>query len=236
MLAMICFFALSAVATLASPLAISEVVKMSQSGARPQVVIERIRASQTSYALRGSDFGKLKVAAVSDEVLDYLQQSFVSDVDLLTRYSMVGPHLGGCSHCYPQPVDADRMVSGFGIANNEVPGRHGPGLPSGVPDWVLPGLTGGTGNQVSVADIVDMSKRGAPDSHIIDLLRQSHLEQIIGVGGSHVAREYLAAGISGSQLARWRNEGVSDAVLDALQGRFLGQLVELGRIRYRNWL
>ena len=79
--AIICVVALSASAAFASPLPISEVVRMSGSGARPRDVIERLRVSQTSYALRGSDFGKLKVAGVSDEVLDYLQQSFVSDVE-----------------------------------------------------------------------------------------------------------------------------------------------------------
>jgi hypothetical protein len=233
-----CVAALSGAATSApaSPLPISEVVKMSESGALPRDVIQRIRASQTSFALRGSDFGKLKAAGVSDEVLDYLQQSFVSDVDRLTRYSVIGPRLGGCSYCYPQPVDLDRMVSGYGVASSEVPGRHRPGLPAGVPDWVLPGLGGGAANRVSVSAVVDMSKRGVPDSQIIDLLRRSRLEDVTGVGGFNVAREFLVAGPSGSQLARWRGEGVSDAVLDAIQGRFLAQFVELDRLRYQNWL
>jgi hypothetical protein len=225
-----------AVSASASPLPISEVVKMSASGASPRDVIQRIRASQTSFALRGSDFGKLKAAGVSDEVLDYLQQSFVSDVDLLTRYSVVGPRLGGCSYCYPQPVDLDRMVSGYGVAGSEVPGRHRPGLPAGVPDWVLPGLGGGAANRVSVSAIVDMSKRGVADAQIIDLLRRSRLEHVAGVGGFNIAREYLVAGLSGSQLARWKSEGVSDAVLDAIQARFLSQFVELDQLRYQNWL
>ncbi len=234
--AIICVVALSAGAVFASPLPISEVVRMSGSGARPQDVIQRLRASQTSYALRGSDFGKLKAAGVSDEVLDDLQQSFVSNVDQLTRRSMVGPRLGGCSYCYPQPVDLDRMVSGFGVASSDVPGRHPPGLPAGVPDWVLPSLSGGSVKGVSVSDIVDMGKRGVSDAQIIDLLRHSRLEHVIGVGRSNVVREHLIAGLSGSQLARWRSEGVSDAVLDALQGRFLAQLIELDRLRYQNWL
>ena len=209
---------------------------MSGSGARPQDVIQRLRASQTSYALRGSDFGKLKAAGVSYEVLDDLQQSFVSNVDQLTRRSMVGPRLGGCAYCYPQPVDLDRMVSGFGVASSDVPGRHPPGLPAGVPDWVLPSLSGGSAKGVSVSDIVDMGKRGVSDAQIIDLLRHSRLEHVIGVGRSNVVREHLITGLSGSQLARWRSEGVSDAALDALQGRFLAQLIELDRLRYQNWL
>jgi hypothetical protein len=233
--ACICVVALSASASLASPLPISEVVAMSGSGARPHDVIERIRASQTSYALRGSDFGKLKAVGVSDEVLDYLQQAFVSDVDLLTRYSLLGPHLGGCSYCYPQPVDLDRMVSGFGIASSDVPGHRRGGLPAGVPDWVSPSL-GAAGKQVSASDIVDMSKRGVPDSQIVDLLHRSSLEHVIGIGGYHTVREHAVGGVSGSQFARWRSEGVSDAVLDALQARFLAQLVELGHLRYWNWM
>ena len=91
--------ALSGCATPASktPLPVSDVVKMSESGAESEDVIERIRASGTTYALRGSDFGKLKAAGVLDLVLDYLQQSFVDNVDLLSRYSATGPRLGGCS-------------------------------------------------------------------------------------------------------------------------------------------
>jgi len=237
-LAIACFAALGGSATSAptSPLSIAEVVKMSESGALPRDVIRRIRASQTSFALRGSDFGKLKEAGVSDEVLDYLQQSFVSDVDRLTRYSVIGPRLGGCSYCYPQPVDLDRMVSGYGVASSEVPGRHRPGLPAGVPDWVLPGLGGGAANRVSVSAVVEMSKRGVPESQIVDLLRRSRLEHVAGVGGFKTAREYLVADLSGSQFARWRSEAVPDPVLDAIQGRFLAQFVELDRLRYQNWL
>lgn len=209
---------------------------MSAADARARDVIEQLRVSQTTYALRGSDFGKLKAAGVPDEVLDYLQQAFVSSVELLTRYSVVGPHLGGCSYCYPQPIDVDRMVSGFGIASSAVPGQHLPGLPAGVPDWVLPSSRGGSSKEVSALEIVQMSKRGVSDSEISELLRRSRLEHVIGMSKSNTVREYQIAGLSGSQLARWRTEGVSDAVLDTLQGRFLGQLVELDRLRYQNWL
>ena len=50
--------------------------------------------------------------------------------------------------------------------------------------------------------------------------------------------EHLIAGLSGSQLARWRSKGVSHAVLNALQVRFptqlskvAGQAVATGRCR-----
>ena len=64
------------------PLPIAEVVKLSKSGASPEQVIARIKGSATTFALRGSDFPKLKAAGVSDPVLDYLQQSFVDELDL----------------------------------------------------------------------------------------------------------------------------------------------------------
>ena len=68
---------------------ISEVVKLS-GNAPPEQVINRIGEFKTTYALRGSDFGKLADAGVSPKVLDYLQQAFVNDVDLLTRYWAIG--------------------------------------------------------------------------------------------------------------------------------------------------
>jgi hypothetical protein len=105
------------------PLPISDVVKMSQSGVPPAKLIERVRSTRTSYALRGSDYGKLKAVGVSDAVLDFLQQSLVNDVDLLTRYWTGGSSLGGCKSCYPQPVDMDRMASGYGGADSNAAGR-----------------------------------------------------------------------------------------------------------------
>jgi hypothetical protein len=52
---------------------ISEVVQMSQSN--PEQAISRSAASKTTYALRGSDFGKLADAGVPPQVLDHLQQA-----------------------------------------------------------------------------------------------------------------------------------------------------------------
>ena len=215
------FSALSGCATPASktPLPVSDVVKMSESGAEPEDVIERIRVSGTTYALRGSDFGKLKAAGVLDPVLDYLQQSFVNDVDLLTRYSVTGPRLGGCSFCYPQPLDLNHMVSGYGVASSESPGQHRPGLPAGVPDWVPSSLGGIGSKRIFVSDILDMSRRGVPNSQIIDLLHHARLQNV-----------------SGSEFARLRSEGVSDAVLDEIQARLLAEIVQAARLRYQNWI
>ena len=90
---------------------ISDVVTLSKSGP-PEQVINRIGSSKTTYALRGSDFGKLADQGVPPKVLDYLQQAFLNDVDLLTRYWVLGESLGGCVSCYPQPVDLASLAGG----------------------------------------------------------------------------------------------------------------------------
>ena len=94
------------------PLPISDVVAMSKQNRAPEQVIDKIRTSKTAYALKGSDFGKLQDAGVRAPVLDMLQQTFVDDVDLLTRYWVTGESLGGCKSCYPQEVDLDGGVDG----------------------------------------------------------------------------------------------------------------------------
>src|SRR5882724_7014225 len=90
---------------------ISDVVALSKGG-QPERVIDRIESSKTTYALRGSDFAKLADAGVPPKVLDALQQTFVNDVDLLTRYWVLGESLGGCVSCYPQPLDLANLASG----------------------------------------------------------------------------------------------------------------------------
>src|SRR5258708_10349885 len=97
--------------TLRPVMPISEVVTLSKGG-QPEQVINRIGSSHTTYALRGSDFGRLADAGVPPKVLDYLQQAFVNDVDLLTRYWVLGESLGGCASCYPQPLDLTTLASG----------------------------------------------------------------------------------------------------------------------------
>ncbi len=86
------------------PLALQEVVRMSQAGQPADEVIARVRDSRTTYALRGSDLHRLREAGVAPAVLDYLQASYLRDLDLLTRYQALGESLGGCAWCYPQPV------------------------------------------------------------------------------------------------------------------------------------
>lgn len=236
-LAFTVLLALSACATFYTPrqpMPIAEVVKLSKSGAPPPVIIQRIRDSGTSYALRGSDFAKLKADGVPDPVLDYLQQSFVDDIDLQTRYWVEGAGVGGCRYCYPQPVDVDKLESGYGVVPARPPGQYVPSKPMGTPDWVpYPPMTRSSGS-LSVSEIEQMAKDGMPEAQIIERINHSNLTNVIGVGGTFTVRSQPVAGLYGSELARLHGQGVGYPVLDALQGKFLAQFIEAERLRYTN--
>jgi hypothetical protein len=234
----ILLLALSSCATLYAqrkPMPIDDVVKLSKSGTPPPLIIQRIRESRTTYALRGADFAKLKANGVPDAVLDYLQQSFVDDLDLQTRYWVTGEaSLGGCSWCYPQPVDVDKLESGYGVVPAPSPGRYQAGRPMGTPDWVPYPPHPSSAAGISVSDIEKMSKDGAPEGEIIERLNHSRLTNVIGVGGTFSVRTQPAAGLSGSSLGLLHEQGVAYPVLDALQGQFLAQFIEVERLRYQN--
>ena len=216
------------------PMPITEVVKLSKSGAESPLVIQRIRDSRTTYALRGSDFSKLKANGVPDAVLDYLQQSFVDDLDLSTRYWVTGAGVGGCSFCYPQPVDVDTLQSGYGEVPATPPGQYQLDKPQGTPAWVPYPPQEPSAGQMSVSDIEQMAKDGVSDAQIIERINQSRLTHVIGVGGTSVVRTQPVAGLSGSQLAGLYGQSVDYPVLDALQGQFLAQFIEVERLRYIN--
>ena len=213
---------------------IAQVIHLSKSGTTPQQVIQRIKTSRTTYALRGSDFAKLKAAGVADPVLDYLQQSFVDDLDMLTRYWMLGENLGGCSFCYPQPVDLNTMQSGYAHVRATPPGRYAPSKPPGTPDWVPYPPPASTGARLSVNQIVDMARSGMPEAKLVQRIRTAQLTDVIGVGGLGVIRTHPAAGLGGAELARLKEQGVPNRALDALQGRFLAAFIEAERQRYQN--
>jgi hypothetical protein len=216
------------------PMPIAEVVELSKSGAGSPLVIQRIRDSRTTYALRGSDFSKLKANGVPDPVLDYLQQSFVDDLDLSTRYWVTGAGVGGCSSCFPQPVDVDALESGYGEVPATPPGQYLPDKPQGTPAWVPYPPNVPSAGQISVSDIQQMAKDGVSDAQIIERINHSRLTNVIGVGGTSVVRTQPVAGLSGSELAGLYGQSVDYPVLDALQGQFLAQFIEVERLRYMN--
>ncbi len=216
---------------------ISEVVNWSRAGP-PEKVVSRIRASRTTYALRGSDFGKLADAGVPPKVLDHLQQSFYNEVDLLTRYWVLGESLGGCTSCYPQPVDLSTLArDGNGMAD---PGKTFSYTtfyrPQGLPDWItaVPGKTGAPG--ITLDRVAQMVRDGKPASAVVAEINSSRMHDFIDTsGGISNISTHFTVGLSGSELAQLHADGVPDPVLDALQKKALAEFIEFHRLRYMSW-
>jgi len=214
---------------------ISEVVTLSKGG-QPEQVINRIGSSKTTYALRGSDFGKLAEAGVPPKVLDYLQQAFLNDVDLLTRYWVTGESLGGCESCYPQPVNLANLVSGGnGMAEGQdIARRYTYGKPQGLPDWLTayPGKVNAP--RLTLGEIERLVKDRTPGPDLAARIRASRLDGIIATRGISSVGTHYVAGLSGSELAQLHKDGASDEVLDALQQKFMAEYIEFSRIRYQS--
>lgn len=216
---------------------ISEVVNLSQ-GRPPEQVISRIHSSRTTYALRGSDFGKLADAGVPPKVLDHLQQSFYNEVDLLTRYWVLGESMGGCTSCYPQPVDLSTLAQdGNGMAD---PGNMFSyttfSRPQGLPDWItaVPGKVGARG--ITVDQVAQMVRDGKPANEVVAEIDNSRIHDFIDTsGGISNISTHFTVGLSGSELAQLHANGVPDPVLDSLQKKVLAEFIEFHRIRYLSW-
>jgi hypothetical protein len=215
------------------PLPFAEVVSMSKRGDAPSSINAAMRSARTTYALRGSDFGKLAAIGVSPVVLDEIQQSFSDDVDLLTRYWVTGEFMGRCIPCYPQQVDLTGLDSGIAPKTFPPPLRSPFGKPLGLPDWFQ--VQHYRSNSITVEQVRQMSKAGKSDAEIIAALDAAVLQEAFGPRGSNKSiSSNLVAGISGSRLADLRAEGMSDPVLDRLQVSWLGSYVEFLRIRYQS--
>lgn len=207
------------------PLPVREVINRAQS---PTASIAAMRDAKTTYALRGSDFGTLQAQGVTDEVLDYIQQSFVDDVDLLTRYWALGETIGGCARCVPVEVD---------LRDPATP-RERPtstalrfDRPQGMPSWFRP--YSAKRGYISLERVREMAASGVPEEEMVRTVRERNLDAVIGTSGLTPIRTRPTAGLSGSQLASLHRSGVPDVVLDELQSAFLSQFVEVERLRYQ---
>ena len=231
-----CVFPLAACSIL-TPRPVMPIAEVIGLSANPEQAINRSSASKTTYALRGSDFGKLADAGVPPNVLDHLQQAFVDDVDLLTRYWVLGESLGGCASCYPQPVDlANLNAGGNGMADASGVARiYSYGKPQGLPDWVSAYPGNFNAPALTVGEVDGLVKQGVPAADIAARIHSSRLHDIIGTHGIRQIGTHYVAGLSGSQLAQMHKEGASDEVVDALQQKFLAEFIEFGRIRYQSW-
>jgi len=238
-LAFVCAALQAACASLgpSPPVPISEVVALSKTGAAPDQVIRKI--GRTVYAPRGSDFGKLADLGVQPPVLDFIQVRFVNDVELLTRDWVLGDRRGGCSACFPQPLElANLATGGDGMSPDRPTGRHtGGGRPPGVPTWVpgAPSTAFRNAPSLTVDEIAARAKAGIPADELVSQIRSSRLDGLIGQGfiatGQLTFGTRSSVGLSGSELAALRKEGVPDPALDALQEEYLAQFIELQRQR-----
>jgi len=59
------------------PVTVEQVVMMSQEGVVPDEIIAKMEDSDTVYRLSGSELARLKERGVPDEVLDYMQDTYV---------------------------------------------------------------------------------------------------------------------------------------------------------------
>lgn len=223
---------LSACAGIRPSTPIAQVIDASKTGTPPTDIVGQLRSQRTTYALKGSDFGKLRQAGVQNPVLDYIQSAFYSDVDLLVRYWINGETLGKCGPCYPQQISFEKTDAASMPTTFPPPLRTTFGRALGLPDWYRPLAFSFSRPNITIEQVRDMSKSGVPESEIVAKLQASRLVNVIGVGGFGNFGTRISTGLSGARLADLRDEGLSDAVLDQLQTSYLAVYVEASRLRW----
>ena len=63
-----------------APVTVAEVVRLSHEGDPPDQIIQRMRDAGTVYRLKASQLTRLHQQGVSNEVLDYMQQTYLEAV------------------------------------------------------------------------------------------------------------------------------------------------------------
>ena len=59
------------------PVTVSEVIHMSQQGVPAETILDKMRQSQTVYRLTASQLAQLRDQGVADQVIDYMQQTYL---------------------------------------------------------------------------------------------------------------------------------------------------------------
>src|SRR5882724_1299676 len=62
------------------PVTVSEIIQMSKEGVPTDTLIERMRDSETVYRLTAAQLAELHEQGISDQVIDYMQQTYVDAV------------------------------------------------------------------------------------------------------------------------------------------------------------
>ena len=63
-----------------NPVTVKEIVEMTKAGIPPETIINTIQQSRTVYRLQASQLVQLKEMGVSDEVINYMQQTYIDAV------------------------------------------------------------------------------------------------------------------------------------------------------------
>lgn len=63
-----------------APVTVDQIVQMSKAKTPPQTIIKQISDSGTVYRLSASQLADLRQQGVSDEVIDYMQQTYIEAV------------------------------------------------------------------------------------------------------------------------------------------------------------
>ena len=68
------------------PVTVSQIVKMSKEGMAPDAIIRTMRASRTVYRLSASQLARLRDQGVADQVIDYMQHTYLAAVRRSARF------------------------------------------------------------------------------------------------------------------------------------------------------
>ncbi len=139
--------------------------------------------------------------------------------------------------CYPQPVDLSTLAAGGnGMADASGVARDSTfSKPQGLPTGSRRSPAESTHRGLTIGEIESMVKAGTPGGEVAARIRAARLHDIIGTAGITQISTHYVAGLSGSELAQLHKDGASDEVLDALQQKFLAEIIEFARIRYESW-
>ncbi len=84
------------------PVTVQEIVQMSHEGLPSSDIIGRLEASDTVYRLSGSELADLKARGVPDEVLDYMQETYI-EYERSRVFRRYDPWWGSSYYPYPYP-------------------------------------------------------------------------------------------------------------------------------------
>ena len=203
---------------------LSDIVVRSQRGDSPSSIVNALRVSRTSFALRGSDFARLRAVGVSDAVLDHLQQGFLDDVTLIIRRGTAA--YGRCGPYYPQQVELGSLETNGSVLQTSPDTAVRTDRPVGMPDWYRSTAGFNPRSAITIEELRVLHRTGQSEEELLQQLASRPLAGVIGIGLRSGVHSTLAAGISGATFADLRKEGLPESVLDALQANYLAVFVD----------